>query len=260
MSDDIIQVADSLWNLRGSYKIGGIVDVGTQATLVRRASGKFLFLDAYTLSDSVRREVSARTGDGREVEAIINLHPFHTLHVRAMQRLFPHARLYGTARHRTQLPELPWEPTASEDPATHALFAEDLEFSVPRGVDFISSDESVHLSSILAVHRASRTLHVDDTFTYMPLPWPLRLVAPVGLVRVHMTLPKALERRAGASRDFRRWVEELAQRCQGIENLCAAHSGALMSAKIPGTSIPALLRNALTKAEGVLSAHERQYG
>ena len=260
MSDDIIQVADSFWNLRGSYKIGGIIDVGTQASLVRRANGKFLFLDAYTLSDSVLREINARTDEGRGVEAIINLHPFHTLHVRAMHRAFPHARLYGTARHRSQLPDLPWEPTASEDPAIHALFAEDLEFSVPRGVDFISADENVHLSSLLAVHRASRTLHVDDTFTYMPLPWPIRLLAPVGLVRVHMSLPKALERRAGAARDFRRWVEELAERCHGVENMCAAHSGALLIAKTPRTSIPVLLRNALTKAEKTLSAHERQYG
>ena len=123
MTHDIIRVTDDFWNIRGSYKIGGIVDVGTQTSLVRRANGKFLFLDAYTLDDSVRREVFARTRDGQDVEAILNLHPFHTLHVRAMHREFPSARLYGTARHRSQLPELAWEQALLEDPATHALFA-----------------------------------------------------------------------------------------------------------------------------------------
>lgn len=259
MTHDIIRVSDSFWNLRGSFKIGGILDVGTQTSLVRRANGKYLFLDAYTLSDAVRREVNARTRDGQDVEAIINLHPFHTIHVRAMHRAFPSARLYGTTRHRTQLPDLPWEPSLSEDPATHAQFAEDLEFFVPRGVDFVSPNDRVHLSSVLVLHRASRTLHVDDTFTYMRMPWPLRLLAPTGRVSIHPTLPKALERRAGAARDFRRWVEELAQRCRDAEHLCAAHTAALTSAA-PGTPISGLLLKALDRAERPLRTHELRYG
>lgn len=260
MSNDIIRVSDSFWNFRGSYKIGGILDVGTQVSLVRRANGKFVFLDAYTLSESARREVNARTHDGRDIEAIINLHPFHTLHVTAMHRAFPSARLYGTCRHLSRFPDLPWQPTLSEAPATHALFAEDLEFSVPRGVDFVCANESVHLSSVLALHRASRTLHVDDTFTYLRLPWPIRLLAPVGLLRIHATLPKALERRAGAASDFRRWVEEFSRQCRDIENLCAAHTTVLSTAKTAGVSISELMRNALEKAEPVLREHERRYG
>lgn len=259
MTDEIIRVSDSFWNIRGSFKIGGIIDVGTQTSLIRRANGRFIFLDAYTLSDSARREVHALTHDGQDVDAIINLHPFHTLHVRAMHGAFPKARLYGTARHRSLFPELPWEQTLSEDAATHALFAEDLEFSVPRGVDFISADERVHLSSVLALHRASRTLHVDDTFTYMSMPWPIRLLVPSGLLRIHLTLPKALEQRAGAAQDFRRWVEEFTERCRDIDHLCAAHTAALT--RMPsGTSLSALLRNALDKAEGTLRSHERRFG
>lgn len=258
MTHDLIRVSDDFWNIRGSFKIGGILDVGTQTSLVRRANGKFLFLDAYTLSDPVQREVSARTRDGQDVEAILNLHPFHTLHVRAMHRAFPKARLYGTTRHRAQLPDLPWEQGLLEEPATQALFAEDLEFSVPRGVDFVSPDEKVHLSSVLALHRASRTLHVDDTFTYIRLPWPIRLLAPDGLLSIHPTLPKALERRAGAARDFRRWVEEFSERCRDLEHLCAAHTAVLTPPR--GTSIAALLRKALDKAERTLRAHELRYG
>jgi hypothetical protein len=260
MSNHIIRVDDSFWNLRGSYRFRGILDVGTQTSLVRRGNGKFIFLDSYTLSESALREINARTRDGRDVEAIVNVHPFHTLHVLPMHRAFPSARLYGTARHRSQFPDLPWEQTLSEDPATHALFAEDFEFSVPRGVDFVSADDTVHLSSVLVLHRASRTLHVDDTFMYFTLPWPLRLFNPIGLVRIHPTLPKALERRAGAARDFRRWVEEFTERCRDIEHLCAAHTTALTTAKALGTSIPVLLRKALDKAERILLAHERRYG
>lgn len=260
MSDDIIRLSDSFWNLRGAFKLGGIVNLGTHVSLVRRASGKFVFLDAYTLDESVLREVNARTNDGKDVEAIINLHPFHTLHVTAMHRAFPKARLYGTVRHRTLFPDLPWEPSLTEEPATQAIFAEDLEFSVPRGVDFVSADEKVHLSSVLAIHRASRSLHVDDTFMYLPLPWPARLIVPEGMVRIHMTLPKALEKRAGAARDFRGWVEEVAERCKDVENLCTAHMATLTPAQAPGVSIATRLRKTLDHAEGTLRAHERRYG
>ena len=260
MSDHIIRISDNFWNIRGAHKIGGLINVGTQTSLVRLASGKFVFLDAYTLSDAVRRAVNDCTHDGQDVEAIINLHPFHTVHVLPMHRAFPNARLYGTTRHHSQFPDLPWQPTRSEDPATHALFAADLEFFVPRGVDFVCADSKVHLSSVLALHRDSRTLHVDDTFTYLPLPWPLRLLDPVGLVRIHPTLPKALEKRAGAARDFRSWVAELTERCRDIEHLCAAHLATLSRAKVPGVSISALLQKALDKAEPTLLAHERQYG
>jgi hypothetical protein len=44
----------------------------------------------------------------------------------------------------------------TEDPELHAQFAEDFEFSVPRGVDFISANENVHFSSVLVLHRRPR--------------------------------------------------------------------------------------------------------
>ena len=260
MSTDIIPLAANFWNVRGSYKFRGILEIGTQASLVRRANGKFVFLDSYTLSAAARAAVDALTSGGKDVEAIVNLHPFHTVHVTAMHRAFPSARLYGTARHLSLFADLPWEQTKCEDPAMHALFAEDFEFSAPRGVDFISADESVHTSSVLLLHRASRTLHVDDTFVYFPFPWPLRLLVPGGLVRIHPMLPKALQRRAGAASDFRRWAAEFTESCRDVEHLCAAHSAVLSNTGTPGTSVPALLRKALDKAEPILRAHENKYG
>jgi hypothetical protein len=41
----LIKVADSLMNIRGNFKVGPL-DVGTQASLVKRKSGKWLMLDA----------------------------------------------------------------------------------------------------------------------------------------------------------------------------------------------------------------------
>ena len=176
MHPSILHIADGFWNVRGSHKVAGLLDIGTHASLVRRKGGGFVFLDAYSPSEPVKRDLDEITRGGREVEAILNVHPFHTVHVKRMHELFPNARLYGTARHHERFPHLPWEATRSEDAATHALFAEDLEFSVPRGVDFISRDERVHFSSVLVRHSATRTLHVDDTLMYLRMPLPLRLL------------------------------------------------------------------------------------
>jgi hypothetical protein len=146
MQPHIIRVTDDFWNVRGSFKIGGVVDIGTQASLVRRSSGKFVFLDSYALSGEVEREVLELTSGGQDIEAILNVHPFHTVFARKMHERFPGAKLYGTARHVSRLPELPWEAQLTESSELHDAFAGDFEFSVPRGVDFISSNENVHIS------------------------------------------------------------------------------------------------------------------
>ena len=260
MANEILAVADNFWNIRGSYRVAGIVDVGTQASLVRLAGGGFVFLDSYTLVGAPRRRVNELTAGGENVEAILNLHPFHTVHVRWMHEHFPQARLYGTARHVARFPELPWEPERTEDPGLHEAFAGDFDFSVPRGVDFISANENVHFSSVLALHRASRTIHSDDTLMYLRLPALLRIFGLADRVGFHPTLAKALERRPGAAQEFRAWAEELIENWASAENLCAAHTAALLAADNDGAPIAERLQAALEKVEPTLAAHKRKYG
>ena len=54
MTDRILQIADDFWNIRGEFKIGGVLNIGTHASLVKRANGQFVLLDAYTLQGEVR--------------------------------------------------------------------------------------------------------------------------------------------------------------------------------------------------------------
>jgi hypothetical protein len=259
MAGPILNVAEDFWNIRGSYKIGGVIDVGTHASLVRQTSGKFVFLDSYTLSSSVRREIDELTGDGKDIEAILNVHPFHTVHVRKMHRMYPQARLYGTARHLSRFPELPWAETCTEDPAFHEQFAGDFEFSIPRGVDFISADENVHFSSVLVFHKASGTIHSDDTLMYIGLPRLMRMFGLGDAVSFHPTLGKALEKRAGAAEDFREWANELIERWRDTENLCAAHTATLLATDNSGKSIHDRLLKALDKVSKTLESHEQKF-
>lgn len=255
-----LQVADGFWNIRGSFKIAGLVDIGTQVSLVRRASGKFVFLDSYSFDNATAREVSALTRDGNDIEAILNVHPFHTIHVRNMHERYPQARLYGTARHLSRFSELPWEEARTEDAELHAMFAEDFEFSVPRGVDFVSANDNIHFSSVLVLHRASKTIHVDDTLMYLRLPRIVRMTGVKDSLSFHPTLGKALEERAGAARDFRDWAEELVQRWCDAENLCAAHSATLTADRNDGAPLHTRLLRALDKVDRTLKTHQRKYG
>ena len=256
---DVIEVADGFWNIRGSFMIAGIYDLGTQASLVRRASGKYVLLDACALTDQSLRWLRAQTGDGAELEAVLHLHPFHTLHVRSAHEAFPRAKLYGTARHHAKLADLPWETLLTEDAALHAAFREDLGLSVPRGVYFIPRNENLHFASVLAFHHASKTLHVDDTLLYLRVPWPFRLFKP-DVTRLHPTLAKVLEHRAGAAAEFRAWCRELVESTRDVQNLCAAHSTVLLSRENKGASIVTRVEAAVRNAESTLAAHERTHG
>lgn len=251
MNDQLVAIGEGFWNVRGSFRVAGLVDVGTQCSLVRLRSGDFVLLDAYTLKGEVERQILDLTDQGRAVRAVLNLHPFHTLHVERCLRRFPNALWYGTRRHKLRTPDLPWQELESDAPALHALFADDLAFTVPRGVDFIPRREQLHFASVLAIHRASKTLHVDDTLSWLDLPL-------IGGLRFHPTLRFVLQRREGAAAAFRSWAEELVASCRGLEHLCTAHGRAL-----PPQPTPALaeqVQSALAGVQGVLQRHERKYG
>lgn len=251
MADSIVEIADDFWNIRGSFKLAKLLDVGTQMSLVRRPSGRFVLLDSYGIAGEVLERVLARTEGGHAIEAILNLHPFHTVHVEALARRFPDARLYGTRRHVARAPQLAWQAIHSEDPELAELFPE-LDFTVPPGVDFIPSDENLHFASVLAFHPASRTLHVDDTLMHVPLPL-------LGGVVFHPTLAKVLQPRAGAAAEFRTWASELVERCRSVEHLCTAHARRLPPPPHDGSYASAVQR-ALTNVDAKLRAHERRFG
>jgi hypothetical protein len=177
-----------------------------------------------------------------------------------MQAHDPEAKHYGTERHLSKFPDLDWQTLLTEDPALHRFFGSDLDFSVPRGVDFISDDENLHFSSVLAYHQNSRTIHVDDTLMYIRLPLLMRFFGLTDAMSFHPTLSRVLQKREGAADDFRQWVEELATRWQDAENLCAAHTAALIMEDESKTSIHNRILKALSKVDSTLKSHERKFG
>ncbi len=243
-------IGEGFWNVRGSFRTLKVVEIGTQCSLVQLTSGGFVLLDAYLPTGDALHSLLELTDDGRAVEAIVNLHPFHTIHVKGVAARFPNARLYGTERHVARAPDLTWDPVRTEDSALGEVFGDELQFTVPPGVDFVHANESLHFASVLAFHPRSKTLHVDDTLTYVALPL-------VGGLRFHPTLGKVLQGRPGAVAEFRAWAEGLIERCADIDHLCTAHMRTLPPED--GTPVAERVRRALAKAESVLAAHSAEH-
>jgi hypothetical protein len=258
MTDKILKISNDFWNIRGEFKVFGLLNIGTHASLVKRANGKFVLLDAYTMQGDIKQKIDGLTNNGVDIEAIINLHPFHTVHIEKMHGDYPNAKLYGTQRHTDKFPKLPWQTELTNSNEFASLFSEDFEFSVPRGVDFISKNEDLHFSSVLAYHKKSKTIHVDDTLMYLQLPGLLSALKPPE-VSFHMTLSKTLERRKVAADDFRLWVADVAEQWSAAEVLCAAHSSTLF-VKNQSPSIAAKIMTALQRAETTLKHHEKKFG
>lgn len=225
MTEAIHDLGHGFFSIRGDLKLGGVVNIGTQAALVRLSGGGFAMLDSYPLQGALRDRVMQLTDQGQAVRAVLNLHPFHTLHCASIARDFPDAKLYGSKRHWEKHPDLSWQPEPVESPQVATMFADDLTFSMPKGIDYISSNSSVHAGSLLAWHPASQTLHVDDTINLIPVPRLLKRFFPKPRVFLHPTMAKALLPDTGSVDQLRDWMQELAAQCQNLRHLCAAHSG-----------------------------------
>ncbi|WP_379921496.1 hypothetical protein [Erythrobacter sp. R86502] len=251
------QLHDHFWNFRGSFKVAKVIDIGTQMSLVRRPNGRFIVLDSYDLDEDDLAHLLSLTDNGNAVDAIINVHPFHTIHCKALRSALPNARMIGTRRHREEVSDLGWDADAIEDAETQNQFADALEFTIPDGVDFVSSDDSVHVSSVIVRHRSSGIVHVDDTINVLMPPEILKAVLPEPRLRFHPMLKKALQERPGAADDYVRWARKIASDWTGTPVVCAAHSAVRT---LPEGGWETEILSALDDVQDTLSAHRDTYG
>ncbi len=259
MSEQILKVSDDFWNIRGDFKIGGVLNIGTHTSLVRRGSGKFVLLDAYTMRGKTKEQVDTLTNDGADIEAIINLHPFHTVHVR---KVHSNIRLRSFTVHNvmwTSFRNCHGNRKPASQPNVLTLFADDFEFSVPAGVDFISSNEHLHFSSVLAYHKASKD---DSLGRYLNVPEVAGSARDAKAARSHVSLHacKDAGEAATGGRGLSRWARQLAAQWSDAENLCAAHSAALLGRDNRFESIADRILRALGKVEKTLQLHQKKFG
>ena len=251
------KLAATFWNLRGVQRVAGVLDIGTHMSVVQRADSRFVVVDGCGPEGADREALLALTGNGQQVDAVVHVHPFHTLHVEDTHRLFPSATLYGTTRHRRLAPSLPWAGAPVEEWGDDHPLADVFDLSVPDGVDFHCPDERVHVASVLVRHRDSGIVHVDDTFNVMQAPGVLGRVLPQSSLRMHPMLPRALLPEPGAADDYAAWARGLARRWADTPIVCAAHSGVR---RLPDGGFPREVEAALARVERTLERHRARYG
>lgn len=251
------QLSDTFWNIRGVHRVGGVLDIGTQMSLARRADGRFVVIDGCALDDAQRDALLALTGNGERVAAVVHVHPFHTLHVEATRRLFPDATLYGTARHRRRLSSLPWTGPPVEAWGEDHPLVDVFDLSVPDGVDFVCADERVHVASVLVRHRSDGIVHVDDTLNVLAAPGLLRPLLPQSSLRMHPMLSRALKPEAGAADAYAAWARMLASRWSGTRIVCAAHSAVR---ELGDGGFAREMASALRRVTRTLDGHRARHG
>lgn len=228
MREKLLDLGNGFYNIRGNFRVGGVINIGTHCSLIELDAKRFIFLDSYTLTGDIRKQVMALTDNGHHVEAVLNVHPFHTVHCQQMAKDFPNAKFYGSLRHQQKIPNIAWQNDLVESPAVAQRYPE-LQFSVPDGIYYIHPNEKIHVGSLLVFHDASGCLHVDDTFSTM-----LHFNTIENFVeKIDYHLPKlilkplfklAFKAEIDAKQQFYQWLEKIAESWRNTRYVCAAHS------------------------------------
>jgi len=223
------EIGPGFFNIRGSYKIMiGLVDIGTHMSLVRLNSGKFLVIDAIPITDPIKAEIDKLTDNGTKIEAFIASHPFHTLSIPAFHKFYPKVEYYGCPRHLKKFTDITWNGNLNDCNARNKWLPE-VDLRVPSGSEFVAPlpEKSNHFSCVFVYHKASRTIHVDDTIMYCPHPGFLLKLGGFrdDSMSFHPTLKNVgLQHHPNAPFEFRDFVTDILKDWD-FDNICTAHMG-----------------------------------
>jgi len=228
----IIQIANGFYNIRGSYRVFlKLIDVGTHMSLLRLSNDKFLVVDAVQFNPEIKKEFDELTENGSKIEAFLAVHPFHTGSVPQFHEDYPNVPLYGCPRHLRKLTDLPWAGDLN-DCTVRTKWKDEVEMRIPEGSEFVNPlpESYNHFSSVFVYHKASRTLHVDDTICYNPptgfIGSLLKLIGKTeGMMTFHISMKNVgLLPTVDAPYQFRDWVANMLNDWD-FDNICTAHMG-----------------------------------
>jgi len=161
----LVEIGDkkNFWNLRGSFKPVFFLEFGTQMSIAKLSTGKFVIFSTVGISPAAKTEIDALTNNGENIEAVIATHPFHTMYFEPFHKLYPNAKYYGTPRHLRRFPSIPWAGDVSNESVLRMYESEGIYLRIPAGAEFKNPSEDNHFSSLFVFHKHSKTIHVDDT-------------------------------------------------------------------------------------------------
>lgn len=104
-------------------------------SLIQLQNGNFLVIDTVALNDQLKSELDELTSNGTKIEAVVAVHPFHTLAYSAFYKMYPNAKYYGTPRHLRKLTEIKWTGQLDEadNKALLSQWAPEVDLRIPAG-------------------------------------------------------------------------------------------------------------------------------
>jgi hypothetical protein len=133
ITDEFYQVGSNFWNIRGRFKIlAKLIDIETHMSFIQLQNGNFLVVDTVELDDRLRQEINHLTDNGNKIEAVIGVHPFHTLSFQNFYESYPNAAYYGTPRHLRRLTKIPWAGRL-DDCNVRNKWEPDVQLRIPAG-------------------------------------------------------------------------------------------------------------------------------
>ncbi|KAJ3213888.1 hypothetical protein HDU67_002342 [Dinochytrium kinnereticum] len=226
---DIKEIAPGFFSLRAPFKyLFGLVDIGTHMSFVRLRNGRFLVIDTVELTPETRLEVDLLTDHGRLMDAVLGTHPFHTMFFPAFHEAYPDVKYYGTPRHLRNITGIPWEGDLNDE-EVRALWEPEIEMRIPAGSEFVNPlpERTNHFSNVFVFHKASRTIHVDDTILIFQQPGLLMRMAGIseGTMLFHRSiLGPGLHPTEEAPKLFQCWMSKLIHDWD-FDNITSAHNG-----------------------------------
>ncbi|EFC44062.1 predicted protein [Naegleria gruberi] len=243
----IKEIGKNFFNIRASFKIKGLINIGTHMSLIRLSNGKYLVIDTVPLDEELKKEIDELTNNGVDIEAVVATHPFHTLAFPDFYKNYSSASYYGTPRHIRNQKDIPWAGNIMD----HLnKWSPDVEMRIPAGAEFVAPvpESTNHFNSVWVFSPVAKTIHVDDTINYFDNPSLLFKVLgkKSGQMDFHPSMTNGgLNKTETAPQLFKEWLENLLHDWD-FDNACCAHVGV----KIGGAH--ALVNETLTNAQGVL--------
>ncbi|KAJ3202035.1 hypothetical protein HDU67_000837 [Dinochytrium kinnereticum] len=225
----IKEIAPGFFNLRAPFTyLFGMVDIGTQMSFLKLSSGKILVIDTVELTPQTKAEIDELTDNGKLIDGVLGTHPYHTLYFPSFHKHYPNAKYYGTPRHLRNFPDIPWAGDLNEE-SVRAKWEPDVEMRIPAGSEFVNPlpERTNHFSNVFVFHKASKTIHVDDTLLVFQNPGFLMRMAGLsdGQFAFHPSLlGPGLYPTEEAPKQFQCWMDKLLHDWD-FENITSAHNG-----------------------------------
>lgn len=110
------------------------VDIGTHMSIIQLRNGRFLIVDTVAMNDNLIYAFNELTHNGTKIEAVVAVHPFHTLAYSAFHKLYPDVKYYGTPRHLRKLTEIKWAGQLDDTNGLLSTWAPEVELRIPAGI------------------------------------------------------------------------------------------------------------------------------